>query len=220
MFSVWQQHLSDLAQSYGYWLVAVVIALESIGLPVPGETTLVGFSIYAGNTHRLSILLLLLAGMAGAVVGDNIGYWIGRYAGLPLLVRYGKRIGIGEARLRLGRYLFMQHGGKVVFFGRFVAVLRVMAALVAGALRMDWSRFLAFNVTAAIVWVGGYGLAGYFVGDQIKHLLGPVGVASLVFAVLVSAWGYFRLRERGPSLQAAADTHFAHVSDRLADRPR
>lgn len=218
--TAWQQQLTDLVLSYGYWMVAVVIALESMGLPVPGETTLIAASVYAGNTHRLSISLVLLAGMAGAIVGDNFGYWIGRRAGLRLLARYGKRVGIDEARIRLGRYIFLRHGGKVVFFGRFVAVLRVMAALLAGALRMDWNRFLAFNVAAAIVWVGGYGLAAFLVGDRIKHLLGPVGIATLVLAVALSAWGYFRLRQGRASLQAAADRHFAEVTARPANRRR
>ena len=203
-----QEHLSALVASYGYWLVAIVIALESMGLPLPGETTLIGASVYAGNTHQLSIELVIAAGVAGAVVGDNLGYWIGRTVGFRVLARHGGRFGLDAARLRLGRYLFFRHGGKVVFFGRFVAVLRALAALLAGAARMEWRRFLAFNAAGAVVWVASFSLAAYLVGNRIKHLVGPVGIAALLLAAAATAVGYVFVRRQQASLQRAADAQF------------
>ncbi len=205
MFVELQTEFSGLVLTYGYWLVALVIGLESLGLPLPGETTLIAASVYAGHTHALNIVLVLLAGIAGAIVGDNIGFWIGRRAGLPLLVRHGGRIGLDAGRLKLGQYLFLRHGGKVVFFGRFVAVLRALAALLAGANRMEWRWFLVCNAAGAVVWVGGYGLAAYFLGGQIRHLLGPVGVTGLVLAAIAVIWGLLVLRRQEASLIAAAE---------------
>lgn len=125
-------NLAQLIAHYGYWAVAVVIALESLGLPVPGEATLIAAALYAGSTHRLNIVLVILAAFAGAVLGDTIGFWIGCEVGFRLVIRYGRHLQVTERRIKLGRYLFWRHGGKVVFFGRFVPVLRALAAFLAG----------------------------------------------------------------------------------------
>jgi membrane protein DedA with SNARE-associated domain len=106
-----------------------LIASESSGIPLPGETALVSAAIYAGNTHSLDIGFLILVAAAAAVVGDNLGFWVGRELGFRVLVRYGRYLGLDEARLKLGQYLFLRHGGKIVFLGRFVAVLRAFAAV-------------------------------------------------------------------------------------------
>lgn len=200
--------LVTLIETYGYWLVGGMIALESMGLPLPGETTLIAASLYAGNTQRLDILLVLLAGAAGAIIGDNIGFWIGREGGLRLLERYGMRIGLGPARLRLGRYLFRLHGGKVVFFGRFVAVLRALAGLLAGANRMDWRLFSAFNAAGGIIWVGLYGGGAYLLGDRITHVVGPIGFTALATAAVAAVLGFWALRRREAVWQAQADAAF------------
>src|SRR5215471_3626235 len=134
-----------LIAAHGYLIVASIVGIESMGLPAPGETVLVTAAIYAGTTHRLSILMLIAAAALGAIVGDNLGYLIGRRFGYELLLRHGRRIGVDERRLKLGRFLFDRHGGKVVFFGRFMAVLRALAGVLAGAACMEWRRFLAFN---------------------------------------------------------------------------
>src|SRR6267378_7868515 len=101
-----QQDLNGLLSHYGYLAVIVLIALESMGIPLPGETMLITAAIYAGSTHRLNIGLVILAAVAGAILGDNLGYLIGREGGFRLLRRYGHRMGISDARLRLGEYLF------------------------------------------------------------------------------------------------------------------
>jgi membrane protein YqaA with SNARE-associated domain len=119
--------LNAFITSYGYWAIAVIVALESMGLPLPGETMLILGAGYAGG-HGGSLLLVILSATAGAIVGDNIGYAVGRELGARFLHAYGSKIGLTPARLKLGQYLFMRYGGKVVFIGRFIAVLRVLAA--------------------------------------------------------------------------------------------
>ncbi len=111
--------------SYGYGAVAIAVGIESIGVPFPGETTLIAAAIYAGTTHHLSIILVVAAAAFGAILGDNVGFWLGRQFGFPLLLRFGPAIRITPRRIKLGQYLFLRYGGAVVFFGRFVAVLRL-----------------------------------------------------------------------------------------------
>src|SRR5262245_712091 len=136
--------LGPLVAAHGYWIVAIVVGIESMGIPAPGETALVSAAIYAGTTHRLSLLLLIAAAALGAIVGDNLGYLIGRRFGYDLLLRHGRRFGVDERHVKLGRFLFNRHGAKVVFIGRFIAVLRALAGVLAGAALMNWRQFLAF----------------------------------------------------------------------------
>src|ERR671926_345029 len=145
MFETPLTELPHLIETYGYGLVALIIALESMGLPLPGEATLITASIYAGATQRLSLSLIILAAVAGAVIGDNLGFWLGDKIGSRLLIRYGPYLRLTPGKIKLGEYLFRRHGGKVVFFGRFVAVLRALAGVLAGLNCMDWRRFLLFN---------------------------------------------------------------------------
>ena len=185
MISVTTQNLLHLLATYGYWAVFVFIAIESMGIPFPGETMLLVAAIYAGTTHRLSILLVIVAAASGAILGDNLGFIIGRVGGYRLLRRYGHYIRLDERKLKLGQYLFMKHGGKVVFFGRFVAVLRAWAAFLAGTNRMRWPGFLLFNALGGIVWATLFGLGGYYLGDSIHRLTGPVAIACTVLATLI-----------------------------------
>src|SRR6188768_2187836 len=164
----------NLIAVHGYTLVAVIVALESMGLPLPGETTLVTAAIYAGTTHQLSIASIIAAAIVGAIAGDNIGYAVGRRWGYRLLVRYSRLLRMTPRRIALGQFLFARHGGKVVFFGRFIALLRALAAVLAGINRMSWRRFLFFNASGAVVWVTSYGLAGYVLGAQIERMRGPL----------------------------------------------
>jgi len=184
MFHVAVNDLQNFLAAYGYWAVFFFVAIESIGIPFPGETMLLFAAIDAGKTHQLSIVLIIAAATCGAIVGDNIGFWIGREGGYRVLRRYGKYIGFDERKLKVGIYLFRKHGGKVVFFGRFVAVLRAWAAFLAGVNRMPWGRFLLFNALGGFVWATLYGLGGYFLGEQIHRLTGPVGTIAIVLAVL------------------------------------
>ena len=185
MFHVATADLQHFLSTYGYWAVFFFVAIESTGIPFPGETMLLIAAIDAGITHHLSILLVIVAAASGAILGDNIGFWVGREGGFRLLRRYGRYIHLNESRLKVGLYLFRKHGGKVVFFGRFVAVLRAWAAFLAGTNRMPWPRFLLFNALGGISWATIYGLGGYLLGDNINRLTGPVGIIFIVLAVLI-----------------------------------
>src|SRR5689334_12891463 len=190
MFHAATTDLQHFLVTYGYWAVFVFVAIESTGIPFPGETMLLVAAIDAGKTHQLSIVLVILAATLGAIVGDNIGFWIGREGGYRVLRRYGKYIGFDERKLKVGIYMFRKHGGKVVFFGRFVAVLRAWAAFLAGVNRMTWGHFLIYNALGGFVWATLYGLGGYLLGVQIDRLTGPVGTISIVLAV-ISLVGFF-----------------------------
>jgi membrane protein DedA with SNARE-associated domain len=198
-------NLDSLLATYGYLAVFIFVGVESIGVPVPGETMLVTAAIYAGTTGRLSIFWVIVAAAAGAIVGDNIGYAIGRTGGYRLVKRYGRYIRLEENRLRLGQYLFDKHGSKVVFFGRFVSVLRIFAAFLAGVNHMHWRTFLIFNAAGGIIWSTLYGIAAYLLGKQLLQLSGRVdlGLAIVGVAVIISVIVFLRRNEA--RLQAEAD---------------
>ena len=119
--------LHGLLHTYGLWMVFALIMLESMAVPLPGETALISAALYAGSTHEISIVVVILVAASAAIVGDNVGYLVGRTIGSRLVARYGRYIRLDEARLKVGQYLFLRHGGKIVFFGRFVAFLRAFA---------------------------------------------------------------------------------------------
>lgn len=125
--------ISHLIETYGYLAVFALVAAESLGIPLPGETALITAAIYAGHTHRLNPWLIFAVASAAAIIGDNIGFWIGDKGGYRLARRYGSKVRLDEQKLKIARYLFDRHGQKVVFFGRFVSVLRTYAAFLAGA---------------------------------------------------------------------------------------
>jgi membrane protein DedA with SNARE-associated domain len=177
--------------TYGYLVVFLLVMIESLGIPVPGETVLIGAALYAGTTHKLEIWWIILIASAAAIIGDNIGFAIGRYGGAKLLLRYGHKIHLDEKRLKLGIWVFRRHGGKVVFWGRFVSILRTYAAFLAGTNNMSWLRFLVFNAAGGITWATVFGIAYYEFGSTLKSLsttidivLGAAGTLILVgFAV-------------------------------------
>src|SRR2546421_2707501 len=152
MLNFLARNLDSLLATYGYLAVFVFVGVESIGIPVPGETMLVTAAIYAGTTGRLSIFWVIVASAAGAIVGDNIGYLIGRTGGYRLVKRYGRYIRLEEDRLRLGQYLFHQHGSKVGFFGRLISGLRIFAAFLARGNHLHWRRLLLFNPAGGSHW--------------------------------------------------------------------
>jgi len=197
--------LTHLLSTYGYWAVFFFVAIESTGIPFPGETMLIVASVYAGSTHQLSIELVIAAAAAGAIVGDNLGFLVGHFGGYRLLRRYGKYIRLDERKLKLGQYLFMKHGGKVVFFGRFVAVLRAWAAFLAGTNRMHWKRFVIYNAGGGIVWATLYGLGGYLLGNNIHRFAGPFGIAVAVLAAIIIIGFLVYLRRNEHRLEDEAE---------------
>ena len=191
--------------AHGPLLVAVVVALESMGLPVPGETTLVTAALVAGTGQGLHIGVVVAAAALGAIAVDSAGYWIGRRWGHALLVRYGPLVRIDAARLRLGQYLFARHGGKVVFFGRFVALLRALAALLAGTNGMPWPRFFAFNAAGGVVWAGGFGTLAYFFGERVERFTKPAGIAIVALGITGALALIWVVRRHEMRLEAEAE---------------
>jgi membrane protein DedA with SNARE-associated domain len=207
--------LHDVIAIHGYVVVGLIVALESMGLPLPGETTLVTAAIYAGTTHRLDIFGIVAAAAAGAIAGDNAGFWIGRRYGAELVQRYGHLVRIDEKRVRLGQYLFARHGGKVVFFGRFAAILRTLAALLAGINRMPARRFMIFNVAGGIIWAAVFGFGAFVLGEgfhRVEGRLAAIGVVLVLAGVVGAKW--FMTRHEA-ALQAAADRFIREPSKPL-----
>jgi membrane protein DedA with SNARE-associated domain len=204
--------LHQLITGYGLWALFAIVALESMGLPLPGETALVSAALYGGATGHFALWEVIAVASAGAVSGDTAGYWIGRTLGFRLLARYGRHVRITEDRLKIGRYLFRRHGGKIVFFGRFVALLRVLAALLAGANHMPWPRFAVMNAAGGIVWAASFATAAYLFGDRVSRLEGPIAIGLLavvaagVAAALFTAHRYeHRMMDRIRAEEAEAD---------------
>jgi membrane protein DedA with SNARE-associated domain len=184
--------LTNLISTYGPWIVFGVVAVESAGVPLPGETILVAAALLAAATGQINIVLVVLAAAAGAVVGDGVGYTVGRRFGLPFLRKHGRYIGLDKDRLLIGRYLFLRYGAAVVFFGRFIAVLRMFAALLAGVNDMPAVRFFFFNMTGGICWACVFGFGAYAVGAEINKISGMLTVISLgLFIAVGSALSIF-----------------------------
>jgi len=156
--------------------------VECAGLLFPGETIFFGAAIYASTTGHLSIAAVILAAIAGAILGNIVGFVIGRQIGAPVLARHGWRVGLTPRRLALGRYLFREHGGKVVFFGRFITVLRTYAAFFAGLNGMRRSRFLVANVAAAVLWAAACSFGAYVLGSAATQVGTALTIAGLAVA--------------------------------------
>jgi membrane protein DedA with SNARE-associated domain len=191
-------YLIQLLHTYGYAVLCIVIALECVGAPLPGETLLIVAAVIAGTSHQMNIVLVILLAALSAIVGQGAGYWIGWGVGFRLLRRYGGYIGMTGRRLAFGRALFRRHGGKVVIVSRFIIVVRTLAALLAGANHMPWPRFMAANVAGSVVWATLYGCGAYALGHAAKTVAGPAGIAIGCVATLGLVAGvlYMRRTER------------------------
>ncbi len=197
--------IAHLLGSYGYVFIAAVVALEGMGIPLPGELTLVIAAIAAAKGYHLNIMGVIAAAALGAVTGDNTGFWLGRWLGYRILVRYGHYAGLTESRIRLGQYLFLRRGAAVVFCARFVALLRALSGFVAGANRMPWRRFVVFNAAGGTLWAIVYGGGAYMLGSRARDLLGPVGIAlGLTALVIIIAIAIF-IRRNEARLTAEAE---------------
>src|ERR1700694_3515040 len=177
--------LTNLLESYGYLAVFLLVALESLGIPLPGETVLVTAAAFAAS-GRLSIYWVIVIAAAAGIVGDNGGYWIGRQGGLRVIKRYGRTLHIDEAKIEHARRFFDRHGAKTVFIGRFIALLRTWAALLAGVGKMRYSVFMLYNALGAITWATMFGALGYIFGRNLPRLEHYIGQASLALALLAA----------------------------------
>lgn len=172
-----------MLQGMGYPGIAAIVGLESAGLPLPGETTLLAASYLAATGH-LSLPLVIGSAALGAVVGDSLGYAIGRKGGRRFLERRGKWLGVTPEKLAKADRYFVRHGAKTVFFGRFVAFLRILAGPLAGASKMPYRRFLAANVAGAVTWATTMGTLAYYFGKPVAAILSSMGAWALAAVVI------------------------------------
>jgi membrane protein DedA with SNARE-associated domain len=190
--------VTHLLLSYGLILLFGAVAIESAGIPVPGETALVTAAFLASQGHY-SIVAVIAVAAAGAIIGDNVGYWIGREGGRKLLERWGPVRRYADKALPPAERFFEKHGAKAVFFGRFIAFLRVTAAWLAGISRMTWWRFLLWNAAGGILWAIVISLLAYQFGKAAADAVsryGLVAVAAIVVLVLVGFFGMHFWKKR------------------------
>jgi membrane-associated protein len=198
--------LVDVAQSVGYPLLFALIAVETMGIPLPGESALITAAIVAGR-GKLDITTVIAVAAAAAIVGDNIGFAIGRRFGRRVLLsdrgpfpRHRRRL------IEMGEPFFERHGPKAVFLGRWVAGLRITAAWLAGASRMNWPIFLVYNALGGIAWAASIGLAAYFAGHTAEKIVTTLGWAGAAVVVVAGAAIYVAAKRRGARGARSDDT--------------
>jgi membrane protein DedA with SNARE-associated domain len=197
--------IAHLIHSYGLLVVAGVIGLEGVGIPVPGETALIIAAVIAGSKHELNIVAVILVAAGASIVGRVIGYAIGRNFGYWLLLRYGGYVGITEARIKLGQYLFLRHGGKIVIVAQFIPVLRTLAGILAGANRMPRYTFMLTNIVGASAWAAFFGVAAYFLGRQVERLAGSAVLICAVILVIGAVLAAIFVKGHEAQLAAEAE---------------
>ena len=195
--------MADLVARYGYALLVVLIGLESFGIPLPGETALITAAALAARGH-LNIFLVVPAAAAGAINGDNAGYWLGRKGGIALVRRFGSKVGLTETKLLRVHRFFEDHGPKTVFIGRFIALLRSWAAALAGVGEMPYGTFSLYNALGGIAWAAVFGALGYVFGHNIPLLERYVGRVSIALVALVVAGALVFLWRRRRRAERAA----------------
>lgn len=201
-------NVDHLIATTGYPILFVFVGSESFGIPLPGETALIAAGAYAGSTGKLSPWVIFVVAATAAVIGDNIGFLIGDKGGYALARRFGPKVRLSERRLKVARYIFDEHGVKVVFFGRFVAVLRAYAAFLAGTTRMAWSRFLPANAAGGVLWAAIYTTLAYEAGSWIRRFSGTIDVVLGVLAVVVTGGGLLVVRKMADQLSEKAEARF------------
>ena len=189
-----------LIHEYGLVAVAAIIGLECLGLPVPGETALLAAAIYAGTKSDLNINAVIVIAAGAAIAGRMIGYLIGHKFGSLLLLRYGHYVGLTTGRIRLGQYLFIRYGAKIIFFAQFVPVLRTLAGPFAGANLMPWRKFVFANAVSS-----DYGYAAYWLGGEFERLQGRMVVPLMFIAAIALIGGGLFVRRRETQLIIEAE---------------
>ncbi len=197
--------LASPLDHFGLWAVLLLVLVEDFGIPVPGETVLIAASVYAG-AGQLNVIAVGVIGFLAAVIGDNIGYAIGRFGGRALIDRWGKYIFLTPKRLDKTEDFFNRHGGKIIALARYIEVLRQANGIVAGITEMHWLKFLAFNALGAALWVGTWVSVGYFAGQHIDAVYSAITDYSLYAAiaavVIIGLYAAFRLWRRRREPQA------------------
>ena len=181
--------LIDIAGNVGLPVLGLLVSAESMGIPVPGETALITMALVASQ-GRLSIVAVIVVAAAGAIIGDNIGFFfIGRKGGRRLLERPGRFERERRRALEIGDPFFARHGAKAVFFGRWIAGLRTWASWLAGASEMPWHTFLIWNAAGGIAWATTVGLTVYYAGAGAKNVITQVGLYALIGAAVLAVAG-------------------------------
>ncbi len=179
--------LQELARLYGYWAVFIGIAIENMGIPLPGETIVIVGGFLAGS-GELNYWLVLSSAIAGAILGDNFGYWVGRFGGWQLLVKIGRVFGLQEQQLEQAKDRYSRNAIQAVFFGRFVTLLRIFAGPLAGITQMPYKQFLLCNSGGAAVWATTIVSLSFFLGKivSLERIVGwtaQIGVVALLLVV-------------------------------------
>jgi membrane protein DedA with SNARE-associated domain len=199
--------LAGPLEHYGLWAILLLVLVEDFGIPVPGETVLIAGAIFAG-AGRLNIVAVGVVGFCAAVVGDNIGYGIGRFGGRRIVDRWGKYVFLTPERLDKAEMFFDRQGAKIITIARFIEGLRQANGIIAGITEMHWLRFLIYNALGAALWVGTWVSVGYFAGQHITAIYHDITMYSLYAAiaavVLIAAWIVHRIYKRRKSTAEAA----------------
>lgn len=204
-------------ESHGYLAVFLLVGLESLGIPLPGETALVTAAAFAAS-GRLSIFWVVMIAAVAAIVGDNGGYWIGRKGGMPLILRCGHFVHLDEKKLQRAHTFFEHHGSKTVFLGRFVALLRTWTALLAGVAQMPYGIFTLYNALGGIAWSVLFGTVGYAFGRNLPRLERYIGRASLAAALLATLVATFFIAWRWSSENSSAISEvISRFNSRIAE---
>ncbi len=219
--------LAPVLNHWGYLAVGALVMLEDFGIPVPGETVLIAAAVYAG-AGQLNIFVVIAVAVVAAVIGDSIGYVIGRFGGRRLVLRYGKYVFITPERLDKAEGFFKRHGGKIVTIARFIEGLRQANGIIAGITEMRWIRFFAFNLLGAVLWVCTWAGLGYLAGTHITEIWDTIGryqpIVYTVLGVLVLAflvWQILRHRKaKRDKAEEAGHVVDASPSDNDPDGPK
>ena len=187
----------SVTEHLGYPLLFVLVGIESLGVPVPGETAVI-FAGLAASAGRLSIVPVIIVASAAAIIGDNIGFFIGRRGGRALLERPGRFYNERQRVIAIGDPFFERHGPKAVFLGRWIAGLRVWAGWLAGASSMHWRTFFMWNALGGIAWSTSVALAAYFGGSTVEKIFSKVGLYGVIVVgvLAVAGLGYYFWRRR------------------------
>jgi membrane protein DedA with SNARE-associated domain len=199
------EFLQYLIRTYGLIAVGAVVGLECVGFPLPGQMALLAAAVYAGTKHDLNIVPVIITAGATAIVGRMIGYLIGRKYGYWLLLRYGSYIRMTQGRIKLGQYLFLRHGGKIVFIAQFLPMLRTVAGVFAGCNVMPWRNFLVANIVGSALWAVSYGYAAYAFGLGIKQVQGPLVIVLVIVTILGFVIGGIFIHRHEAQLTAEAE---------------
>jgi membrane protein DedA with SNARE-associated domain len=202
------QDASRVLGMYGYLAVFGAIIIETSGIPFPGEMMLIIAGALAGASHKLSIYYVIAVAAAGAIAGDNVGFWIGRTGGYRALKKYGKHLHIDEGSMKMGLYLFKRYGSAVVFFARWIPLLRMWGALLAGAYQLEWKRFLIFNTAGGTLWAIFYGVLAFYLGKLLVRSSGVTGYAGLAVAAAIIAAFFIVERLKRDRWREAAEKAF------------